>query len=106
MPEIVQQLSEPPTAAARMEREMPDVAPILSHTVLRTSDGRYQVVYPTPGCSVPTLACSCRTKAAAERMAERLNQEQVGQEMANEIEREMREVRRIRPQTFFAGERA
>lgn len=94
MPEILHQPSPPQAIAARVEREMNAVAPILPHTVLRTRDG-YQVVYPTPGCKVPTLVCSCRTKAAAERMAERLNQEQIGQEMANEIEREMREMRRI-----------
>jgi hypothetical protein len=87
--------------------ESPGVAvPNLTHSVLRTRDGVYQVVYPTPGCKVPTLVCSCLTKAAAERMAERLNQEQIGQEMANEVERELREMRRIRPQTIFTGERA
>lgn len=79
---------------------------MLTHTVLRTSDGRYQVIYQTPGCNVPTLACSCRTKGQAQRVAERLNQEQIGQEIADAIEREARELRRIRPETLTAKEYA
>jgi hypothetical protein len=105
MEKILHQFSELPNTAAAPELEMPDVAPNLLHTVLRTHDG-YQVVYPTPGCNVPTLVCSCRTRAAATRIAERLNQEQIGQEMANAIEHDLREMRRIRPQTIFTGERA
>lgn len=73
---------------------------MLKHTVLRTRDGRYQVVYATPGCKVPTPVCSCATEDQATKEAERLNQEQIGQEMALEEERRLCGMRRIRPQTL------
>jgi hypothetical protein len=77
---------------------------MLNHTILRTRDGRYQVVYETPGCNVPTPVCSCLTEAQAVRESERLNQEQVGKELALAEERRLRDQWRIRSQTISAGE--
>lgn len=58
-------------------------------------DGMYLVVYPTPGCDVPTVACECRTHAAAMCEADRLNVGQVNREAAIEMERHLAEFRRI-----------
>lgn len=68
---------------------------MLNHTVLRTRDGRYQVVYPTPGCKVPTPICSCLTEGQATKEAERLNQEQAQRQEALEEERRLCGLHRI-----------
>ncbi len=76
---------------------------MLTHSVLRTRDGRYQVVYPTPGCKVPTPICSCATEGQAVTEAERLNQAQVDQELALAAERRLCGLRRIQSQTIGVG---
>lgn len=44
--------------------------------------GEHLVVYATPGCNVPTVACVCRTAAQAIIEADRLNVAQLEQEKA------------------------
>lgn len=45
-----------------------------------TPDGRFLVIYQTPGCCVPTVACDCSTQAQADSEADRLNKLQVRRE--------------------------
>lgn len=77
---------------------------MLNHTVLRTRDGRHQVVYKTPGCKVPTPVCSCATEDQALQEAERLNQAQADQELGLAEEHRLCGMRRIQSQTIEAGE--
>lgn len=43
--------------------------------------GEYQVSYKTPGCEVPTVVCSgMRNRSAADREAQRRNDEQLARE--------------------------
>ena len=63
---------------------------MLTHTAL----GNF-VVYPTPGCNVPTVACQCRTPQQATTEAQRLNTMQVEREAAIQLERELCGFRRI-----------
>jgi hypothetical protein len=54
-----------------------------------TLDGRFLVVYQTPGCCVPTVACDCMTQAQADSEVDRLNKLQVDREEAIRREREL-----------------
>lgn len=56
-------------------------------------DGRFLVVYDTPGCCVPTVACDCGSQALADVEAARLNAQQICQEKAIRGEREFRGLR-------------
>jgi hypothetical protein len=79
---------------------------MLTHTVLRTRDGRHQVVYQTPGCTVPTPVCSCSTEEQALAESERLNQEQLDREAAMAEERRLCGLWRIQAETINHEERA
>jgi hypothetical protein len=57
---------------------------MLNHTVIPRLDGTYWIAYPTPGCTVPTIAMICRTEEAAQREADRLNERQQQLEEAGE----------------------
>ena len=47
---------------------------MLTHTTLQSSfDDSHLVVYQTPGCNTPTVACVCRTLEQAIIEADRLN---------------------------------
>jgi hypothetical protein len=52
-----------------------------------TASGQFLVIYQTPGCSVPTVACICTTQAQADDEAVRLNNEQASTEHALKVER-------------------
>lgn len=63
---------------------------MLTHTTLPASfSDDHLVVYQTPGCNVPTVACICRTAAQAIIEASRLNAEQQAREAAIQHEREL-----------------
>jgi hypothetical protein len=64
-------------------------------------DGAYLVVYPTPGCNVPTTVCDCATVAQAKNEARRLNHLQRKQARAEEKAQKTRE--RCRPAQSYAG---
>lgn len=56
---------------------------MLTHEVLGpTTSGNYLVVYETPGCHVPTVACVCRTICQASIEMDRLNALQIEREQA------------------------
>lgn len=56
---------------------------MLTYTAIGpTATGDHLVVYPTPGCTVPTVACMCRTHAQALDAASRLNSDQAIREKA------------------------
>lgn len=52
-----------------------------------TAVSEHLVVYQTPGCQVPTVACVCRTAGQAACEAERLNLEQINREKCLQAER-------------------
>jgi hypothetical protein len=54
-----------------------------------TPDGRFLVVYQTPGCCVPTVACDCRTQTQANSEVDRLNRLQVRREEGIRRDREL-----------------
>lgn len=58
-----------------------------------TDDGKYLVVYPTPGCTVQTTVCDCATEQQAKQEARRLNQQQRRQERAERKAQAARERR-------------
>lgn len=60
-------------------------------------DGSYLVVYQTPGCTSMTVARDCRTEAQALGEAERLNAQQLMQEMAIRRDRELRGMGGVYP---------
>lgn len=63
---------------------------MLNHTTLPASfSDEHLVVYQTPGCNVPTVACICRTAAQAIIEASRLNVEQQAREDAIKRERDL-----------------
>jgi hypothetical protein len=74
---------------------------MLNHTVIPRG-GRYLVVYPTPGCDVPTPVCSCSTEKQAISESRRLNQQQVDREAAIAEEHRLCGLFRIRSQTICA----
>jgi hypothetical protein len=75
---------------------------MLKHrTIGPTSAGTYLVVYPTPGCSVPTTVCDCTTAEQAKDEAKRLNHLQRKQARAEEKARKALERRR--PTLSYAG---
>jgi hypothetical protein len=77
---------------------------MLNHTTAGPrQDGMYLVVYPTPGCNVPTVACECSSQAAAIREADRLNAEQIDREVAAGVEQQLRELRRIASDLGYRG---
>lgn len=47
------------------------------------------VVYPTPGCNIPTVACQCRTIEQAAIEAARLNAAQDAREAAINLDRNL-----------------
>ena len=54
---------------------------MLTHTTMPSLfEGEHLVVYATPGCTIPTVACVCRTAAQAIIEADRLNVEQAMRE--------------------------
>lgn len=64
---------------------------MLTHTTMPSSfDDSYLVVYQTPGCTVPTVACVCRTPAQAIIEADRLNMEAANNEKALQADRALR----------------
>lgn len=63
---------------------------MLTHTTIGN-----MVVYPTPGCNVPTVACQCRTPEQATTEAARLNTQQEAREQAIKLERELCGLHRI-----------
>lgn len=64
---------------------------MLSHQVSGpTAAGRFLVTYPTPGLSVPTVACDCSTRGQAHGEAERLNRAQQLREQAIRNDRQLR----------------
>jgi hypothetical protein len=62
---------------------------MLTHTTIGPIKGDYLVVYPTPGCSVLTVAGICRTAQQADDEAERLNLAQRSAERTMRIERDL-----------------
>lgn len=66
-----------------------------------TGDGNYLVVYPTPGCGVPTTVCDCATAGQANDEAKRLNRLQRARARAEEKAQKTRELRR--PSPSYAG---
>lgn len=69
---------------------------MLTHTTMPAGcGGNHLVVYQTPGCTTPTVACICRTPAQAIVEADRLNVEQLEREKAVQLERELCGLRRI-----------
>ena len=63
---------------------------MLTHTTMPASfSGEHLVVYQTPGCTTPTVACVCRTPAQATTEAHRLNVEQRHREAAIQCERKL-----------------
>jgi hypothetical protein len=71
--------------------------PILRHCVLGPrSDGYWLVVYACDHTRELTVVCDMSDRDAAEREAARLNEEQIGNEMALQEERRLREMWRIR----------
>lgn len=68
----------------------------LAYTTQVAPDGRHLVIYPTPGCGVPTVACDCRTPEQATSEAARLNEEQRAKAAAIQRERDLCGLRRIR----------
>lgn len=62
---------------------------LMMQTMGPTPDGRFLVVYQTPGCCVPTVACDCRTQAQADREVDRLNKLQVRREEDTRRDREL-----------------
>jgi hypothetical protein len=68
---------------------------MLKHrTIGPTADGTYLVVYPTPGCDVPTSVCDCTTAAQAKSEARRLNQLQRKKDRAEQRARDACERRK------------
>lgn len=66
---------------------------MLTHTAIPSSfSDDHLVVYQTPGCNVPTVACVCRTAAQAIIEASRLNVEQQAREDAIQHDRKLRGV--------------
>lgn len=63
---------------------------MLSHQVTPTAGGRFLVTYPTPGLSVPTVACDCSTRSQADEEAARLNHDQLMRELAIRHDRQLR----------------
>jgi len=56
---------------------------MIKYTILGpTPSGAYLVIYPTPGCNVPTVAYQCRTEGQAGAEASRLNEVQAQREKA------------------------
>lgn len=61
---------------------------MLTHTTMPSLfPDEHLVVYKTPGCNVPTVACVCRTLPQAIIEADRLNVEQQAREKAVTAER-------------------
>jgi hypothetical protein len=68
---------------------------MLKHrTIGPTAAGGYLVVYPTPGCDVPTTVCSCATADQAATEARRLNRIQRAQARAEQNAQALREWHR------------
>lgn len=64
---------------------------MLTHQVAGpTAAGRFLVTYPTPGLSVPTVACDCSTRSQADDEAARLDREQLLRERAIRNDRQLR----------------
>lgn len=61
-----------------------------------TVTGRFLVVYDTPGCCVPTVACDCSSHAQANDEITRLNTQQALREKALRNDRELRGLRGLR----------
>lgn len=59
--------------------------------------GKFHVVYPTPGCNIPTVACECLTRAQAVEEAARLNAIQLSREQAIRNDRQLRGLGGIYP---------
>jgi hypothetical protein len=55
-----------------------------------TTTDRHLVVYATPGCNVPTVACDCSTVDQADGEAKRLNAEQRTRETVIQCDRTAR----------------
>lgn len=72
---------------------------MLNHqTIGPASNGEYQVTYQTPGCRVPTVACTgLRSHGAAEAEARRLNDAQLVRERALKAESDARGLRGVYP---------
>jgi hypothetical protein len=66
-------------------------------------DGRFLVVYDTPGCCVPTVACDCGSLALADVEAARLNAQQICREKAIRGERELLGQRLVHQELEAAG---
>lgn len=63
---------------------------MLNHTTMPSSfSDEHLVVYQTPGCATPTVACVCRTPAQAIIEADRLNVQQHHREAAIQCERKL-----------------
>jgi hypothetical protein len=62
---------------------------MLNHTVLGPRNGRFHVVYPTPGTDLPTSVCDAATFVAAQIEADRLNRRQVAADAAIQEERRL-----------------
>lgn len=63
---------------------------MLTHTTMPGAfSDEHLVVYQTPGCALPTVACVCRTLAQATTEADRLNVEQHHREAAIQCERKL-----------------
>lgn len=61
---------------------------MLTHTTMPSLfNDEFLVVYQTPGCFTPTVACVCRTAAQAIIEADRLNILQAETEAAIQLER-------------------
>lgn len=64
---------------------------MLTHSVIGPdSRGVFLVVYPTPGCSVPTVIADASDRAAAQREADRLNQLQTDAQAAEAMAKRLR----------------
>lgn len=60
--------------------------------------GEYQVTYQTPGCDVPTVACSgMRSRGAADNEAKRLNDAQLNRERVIQADASARGLHTIHP---------
>lgn len=60
--------------------------------------GEFQVTYQTPGCNVPTVACSgMRSRGAADTEAKRLNDAQLNRERVIQADAIARGLRTIHP---------
>lgn len=61
---------------------------MLTHTTMPSLfPDEFLVVYQTPGCTIPTVACVCRTLDQAIIEADRLNVHQIEREAALQLER-------------------